>query len=128
MTMRDIGRLGVATFLLAALAYHAAPQLAHVLRSTDRQDQVTINGAVRAVNLFAPEPDMTLEDSDGHQWHVLLGSQLQISHSGLSAVPPQAGEAAQVVGVMSGGETIRAARLMVEGQEYDIPAPGPGRT
>lgn len=128
MTTRDIGRVSLAALLLAALAYHAAPQLAHAHRFAGWKGPVTINGAVHEVNLSAPAPGMTLEDSEGHRWHVLLGSQRQVTRSGLSAAPPSDGKAAKVVGVLSDRETIRAARLIVEGREYDIPAPSPRGT
>lgn len=123
MTSRDIGRVAMATLLLAALAYHAAPRLAHARHLAGWNTPVTVTGAIHDATLAPPNPSLTLEDSAGRVWHIALGTSRQASITGLTPQTLLPGKAVQAVGVMSSGGAIRAVRLMVEGQEYDIPAP-----
>ncbi len=107
----------------AALAAGATSAAAHHGWSRAEGDQVTLRGTVREVYIGPPHPTLHIETPDDGVWLVELGNPSQTARAGFSAASAAPGDAIVALGnrsAQSGEKRMKAVRVTVREQAYDI--------
>jgi hypothetical protein len=120
--MRPFPRRRRAGFLAAALVLVASGAAAHHGWSWAEADQVELTGTIREVYIGQPHPRLQVEAQDG-LWTVELGNPSQTHRAGFTEDSAKAGDPVTALGNRSrdaGEKRIKAVRISVRGQRYDI--------
>ena len=115
--MHKTAVVSVLTLALAPLAAHAH----HGWGSYEASNQLTIEAPVEAVVWENPHGELTLPH-DGEMWHVTLAPLSRMQLRGLSREMLQPGTvvAAQGFPSRTNPNEMRAERLMVNGETYEL--------
>jgi hypothetical protein len=114
-------RAGSVLALTALLA--AGTAFAHHGWSWAEPEQSELEGVIRSVSLAPPHPRLEVEDAEGALWQVDLGNPRQTAASGFTEGSAEPGDAIEILGNRSAREgelLMKAVRISVDGQAYDI--------
>ncbi|PJN95467.1 hypothetical protein CNY89_08320 [Amaricoccus sp. HAR-UPW-R2A-40] len=114
-------RAGSVLALAALLA--AGTASAHHGWSWAEPEQSELAGVVRAVSMAPPHPSLEVEAEDGTLWRIDLSNPRQTAASGFDGDSAEPGDAIQILGNRSareGERLMKAVRILVDGQVYDI--------
>jgi hypothetical protein len=111
-------------FLLTALGLaSASAAFAHHGWSWAEPELTTLEARVEAVSVAPPHPSLTVTDASGQLWQVELGNPGRTERSGFTGDTVQPGGSITILGNRSldpAEFVIKAVRVTVEGQQYDM--------
>ena len=111
------GPLALASLLVASAA------VAHHGWSWAETGQTELSGVIRAVSMAPPHPSLKVEAEDGTLWRIDLSNPRQTAASGFAGDSAEPGDEIEILGNRSareGERLMKAVRILVDGQVYDI--------
>lgn len=101
----------------------ASAAVAHHGWSWAETEQTELSGVIRAVSMAPPHPSLEVEAEDGTLWRIDLSNPRQTAASGFDGDSAEPGDKIEILGNRSareGERLMKAVRILIDGQAYDI--------